>query len=706
MTQVVLAILALVGFALVVRFYPWSAYIYYLRVPLITWLLLVMMGPLFTSSMCGSFTRNLLNVDGWGLFFVAVVSSFAALAAAYTGYLILAYGMMRLAEQPSSRSAAAIFLQWTKWHVAIVVLLLSGPQFVLCWYCYKYSPSLWIIPLFPERLGMRHLLVQLVAVVFSRKDVVLIVVAGIVCADLLALLAHELHEAARFWFARWINFVHWRQEGFPPLVLAALRSLGRGYVGFRDEEPEIVLTGHILASALLLIFYLAYFIIGTVRQQQLTGAREVSHWFPTLAFILVALTFATFLFSALTFFLDRYRIPLLVPLVLFAFSAASWSGTDHFFRIQDIGMRPAPPPRGKIGDGERVIVVAAAGGGIQAAGWTAQVLSGLAMRDQRFPSAVRLISAVSGGSVGTMYYVDAQRRALADPMKAEVEYANAIDNAVEPSLDAIAWGLVSEDLAHALFPVRCHLLKDRGWALERSFAQRGVGEVVLSDWSDERLPVVLFNSTLVESGRPLVFSTGRFPDKTEGVVNFTGSLGRDLSIVTAVRLSSTFPFVTPAARPLENGRPVTEHIADGGYFDNYGMLSLMIWLRTALGSYRRTKPNILVLRIESFPEAAALAPRARSWTYQLWAPLDAMLSVRETAQRIRDEAEFNLFKGNTRDKADIADVVFRYTPPKGCAAPSLSWDLTELEKSCIRRAWSKEADVEKVIEFLSEKPIN
>lgn len=319
------------------------------------------------------------------------------------------------------------------------------------------------------------------------------------------------------------------------------------------------------------------------------------------------------------------------------------------------------------------------------------------------PPAVRLISAVSGGSVGAMYYVDAQRRTLDDSKRGQVSYTNAIANAVKPSLDAVAWGLVSEDLAHALIPVRSDLLKDRGWTLERSFAQRGVGDVLLSDWSDKRLPVVLFNSTLVESGRPVVFSTERFPSNSEGVLNFTDSLGRDLSIVTAVRLSSTFPFVTPAARPLEEGPRVAEHIADGGYFDNYGMLSLMIWLRMALESYRRAKPSILVLRIESFPEAATLAPKARSWTYQLWAPLDAMLSVRETAQEIRDEAEFKLFKSDLQDKADISDVLFRYTPPRGCSAPSLSWDLTELEKSCIRRAWLENAFTRKVIEFLSEK---
>jgi hypothetical protein len=57
-------------------------------------------------------------------------------------------------------------------------------------------------------------------------------------------------------------------------------------------------------------------------------------------------------------------------------------------------------------------VVAVNGGGIQAAAWAAQVLAGLeeACREEgcgrEFDEEVRLISSVSGGSVGTMYFVN------------------------------------------------------------------------------------------------------------------------------------------------------------------------------------------------------------------------------------------------------------------------------------------------------------
>ena len=53
-----------------------------------------------------------------------------------------------------------------------------------------------------------------------------------------------------------------------------------------------------------------------------------------------------------------------------------------------------------------LVVVTAAGGGIQAAAWTAQVLAGLdRIYGPDFTRSVGLVSGVSGGSVGTMYYM-------------------------------------------------------------------------------------------------------------------------------------------------------------------------------------------------------------------------------------------------------------------------------------------------------------
>jgi hypothetical protein len=59
-----------------------------------------------------------------------------------------------------------------------------------------------------------------------------------------------------------------------------------------------------------------------------------------------------------------------------------------------------------------VILISAAGGGIQSAAWTAEVLSGLQAGNvdavsskNLFDDKVAAITAVSGGSVGTVFYL-------------------------------------------------------------------------------------------------------------------------------------------------------------------------------------------------------------------------------------------------------------------------------------------------------------
>jgi hypothetical protein len=128
------------------------------------------------------------------------------------------------------------------------------------------------------------------------------------------------------------------------------------------------------------------------------------------------------LLSGLAFFLDSFRIPVLAFVGLWLFVAAQSPKSDHYFNVS----KPPPSYSGAKSaeyilaerPGARecpIIVVSANGGGIQSAAWTARVLSGLAEQFERqgqgnldrFLHSIRLISGVSGGSVGTMFFVNA-----------------------------------------------------------------------------------------------------------------------------------------------------------------------------------------------------------------------------------------------------------------------------------------------------------
>jgi hypothetical protein len=91
---------------------------------------------------------------------------------------------------------------------------------------------------------------------------------------------------------------------------------------------------------------------------------------------------------------------------------------------------------------------------------------------------------------------------------------------------------------------------------------------------------------------------------------------------------------------------------DGGYYDNFGVDSLIAWLNQGLDNLGKEKehspevslPNVLFIQIRSFPYDAFPSPASRGWFYQSYAPVDALMSVRTTAQLVRDRDELDLLK--------------------------------------------------------------
>src|SRR5262249_24042526 len=134
------------------------------------------------------------------------------------------------------------------------------------------------------------------------------------------------------------------------------------------------------------------------------------------------------------FALDLYWIPASIAVALFSFVLYQFTRTDHVFDLAPIrgaSPRPAAPPvvphlnqvaaawqlprvAGSADGGapqRTLVAVTAAGGGIQAAAWTARVLVGLhELYGDDFTRSICLLSAVSGGSVGALNYLDRWQR--------------------------------------------------------------------------------------------------------------------------------------------------------------------------------------------------------------------------------------------------------------------------------------------------------
>jgi hypothetical protein len=169
-----------------------------------------------------------------------------------------------------------------------------------------------------------------------------------------------------------------------------------------------------------------------------------------------------------------------------------------------------------------------------------------------------------------------------------------------------------------------------------------------------------------------------------------------LSIATAARLSATFPYVSPIARP---SAPVKEpfHLADGGYVDNEGMVSALEWLRH-LVALRGSVPagtsfdRVLLVRIVPFPPEAQEATFSRlGWLQMFSGPIDAMMNVRSTSQVERNQIALQLTEDVLKARQGqpelrVAQFQFR-NPPDDKKGPPLSWRLSLTQKAAVKSAW-------------------
>jgi Patatin-like phospholipase len=445
---------------------------------------------------------------------------------------------------------------------------------------------------------------------------------------------------------------------------------------------------------------------------------------PTLCLVLMLAMIAGWILGAMSFLLDRFRIPVITLLVAYGTLMSVFPQGDHFF---DTVKPPTPAPRTIMPPqvlgrraGQPAIAVSAMGGGIHAGAWVARVLAGLQIDSMRcgtdFDRALSVISSVSGGSMGAMYIVDAYKDGRLTDEKA---LSDAVKASEGSSLDDVAWALTYPDLAWTLFPFAKgiwlrppalftgpNLVLDRGTALEDSWKRTTPLETrTLDDWRKDvaahQRPAVIFNSTVVETGERMLLGTTTIDGKdkdTSGRVDFGLRYpGSDVLVVTAARLSSTFPYVSPPARIEPDGRFAHDfHMVDGGYYDNYGTQTLVEWLAHSLdphSSDENAKPpsRLLLLEIRTFPPASARNPDARrGWIFEATHPLVTLAAVRTSAQLSTAEVMAGLLRRAGKDYVRTLSLGFPSRVPQDVddVSPALSWHLTPRDRGRLRDAWN------------------
>jgi hypothetical protein len=726
MTGIALALLAALLGAIVwlQRRGPLLQYLYFARFPLLLALVLLALPPA-ALHLVPSLLANLFDLQPNGLVIVSWIAPLGGWVVMVTLGVILACAPDRFGVPPVRVPG------WLHRHrVLLFALLATG----LLHACVRASAASLLVRLLHVAIGLALALATLLAATALQvrlSDLTTAQPALLLPVEwkIFRGLWREQTQARGGWLDRAVASVVLRKSGAPPqppLPMAATppppvtaappAPSERGAAaeldashGYLDHSQQRVRLGHRLAASFFLVtlvVYLSAFFF-------FWGSRFT---LPALGYLLLVLLLAGWSLPGISFYLDRYRVPTLLPLLACALLSNALGDIDHYYPIVPLagapGTAPAAAPRplapatafGAAEStsperGHPVVVVATSGGGITASLWTARVLTALqASVGHDFTRSIRLISAVSGGSVGTMYFLDRFTRAGLPP---DAEIPAIVRGAGGSSLDEVAWGVAYPDLWRALFGIVVRPRTfDRGWALEQALRRRLAHPgMMLSEWRTATaqgwMPAAVLNATTAEDGRQFLLTGLDLPTRDPSWRFFPTYPGWDVGVVTAARLSATLPWVTPISRALRlHGRParIGLHLADGGYYDNFGVVTVVNWLRSLLPTYREElrRRGVLVVLISAFPEEEDRRPLAptshKGWLYSLAGPIVTLLHVRTSAQAFHNSLELalmtDLWKSERIPMVAVPFVLRQRSP--------LSWKLTAGERERILAGWSEQ----------------
>lgn len=273
-----------------------------------------------------------------------------------------------------------------------------------------------------------------------------------------------------------------------------------------------------------------------------------------------------------------------------------------------------------------LFVVAAEGGGIRAAYWTANVLTTIQDRNPCFADQLFALSGVSGGSLGSAVFAALLADQRSGPRNlrcnAETSALNDIAKAVlsEDYLAPAVAATLYPDLVQRILPVAIGPF-DRARALETAWERawrkyagsNRFAEPVDRLWTNagERWqPSLLLNATWVETGKRLIASDLRVQPRADEIVEFADveDLHRfydrqALPLSTAVHVSARFTYVSPAGSIVRNGE-IHGHAVDGGYFENSGTTTALEVIKTVdlLAAkdpqWKRVRPYVILISNE------------------------------------------------------------------------------------------------------------
>ena len=367
-----------------------------------------------------------------------------------------------------------------------------------------------------------------------------------------------------------------------------------------------------------------------------------------------------------------------------------------------------------------IVLINTSGGGLRSSMWTFYTLRYLdSVFHGKFFTRTELITGSSGGMVGAAYYRELYlEREKNQPIDlSNPKYLGKISRDI---LNPVAFTIATNDMAFRLQKFndgKYTYTKDRGFAFEEKLDEN-TDSVLAKRLRDYRLPeeqaiipMMFITPTIVNDGRKLLISpqgisfmtnfdvdtTMKFNPMTQAVEFtrlFAGQDAQNLCFTSALRMSATFPYITPITALPSN--PAIEAM-DAGLLDNFGLEEAVKYVYTFRQWLAENSSRIIIIQIrDQYKQPAIKDNSPHSLIESFTFPVNRFYSNLFPVENYKED---RLLEYMSRWYKGKIDVICFQIDNTGTDDISLSWHLTDKEKLQVKNSINQPDNV-KAIELL------
>ena len=291
----------------------------------------------------------------------------------------------------------------------------------------------------------------------------------------------------------------------------------------------------------------------------------------------------------------------------------------------------------ELNDTDPIFIVTAEGGASRSAYWTGRILTEIQQRNPDFYDHIFTLTSVSGGSLGTSTYFVLMESLKNDSSFKAIHIADTAKYLLSRDfLAPVSAGMLYPNLFQLFIPVRFKSFSrarylEKGWVENwEQLSDFDFRRTYNSYWlqSNHAPPLLVLNTTRVESGKRAVISYARFNKDLcdlEDILHID-SVDANFTMPNAVSSSAAFPYISPSARIRKTDGSFWGNVVDGGYFENSSVYTAIDIYNHIKESEYFKRDNIYFLVIRAFPDGADFEPNV--YINEAVDPLRAILKTR------------------------------------------------------------------------------